>query len=237
MALIKCENVKLSYENRVVLEGLDFEVQSGDFLCIIGENGSGKSTLVKALLSLKSVDGGSITFGDGLKKTEIGYLPQQDGARKDFPASVGEVVLSGRLNKRGLRPFYSSEDKKAARSSMEQLGIWELRKKCFRELSGGQMQRVLLSRALLATSRLILLDEPVSGLDPVVTNEFYKLISELNKNGLTVIMVTHDISASLKYASHVLHLHSEKPFFGTKHDYSKCECCKEFIGGEEKCCH
>lgn len=237
MALIKCENVKLSYENRTVLEGLNFEVNSGDYLCIIGENGSGKSTLVKALLSLKSVDEGKITFGDGLKRNEIGYLPQQDGTRKDFPASVGEVVMSGLLNKRGLKPFYSREDKKKAEECMKSLGIWEHRKKCFSALSGGQMQRVLLSRALLATSRLILLDEPVSGLDPVVTNDFYKIIHELNKKGLTVIMVTHDITASLKYASHVLHLHSKTPFFGTKHDYSKCDCCKEFIGGEDKCCH
>ena len=220
-----------------MLEGLNFEVGSGDYLCIIGENGSGKSTLVKALLSLKSVDDGTIIFGDGLKRNEIGYLPQQDGSRKDFPASVGEVVMSGRLNKRGVSPFYSREDKNESEKCMKSLGIWELRKKCFSELSGGQMQRVLLSRALLATSRLILLDEPVSGLDPVVTNEFYKIIHELNEKGLTVIMVTHDIAASLKYASHVLHLHSENTFFGTKHDYSKCDCCKEFIGGEDKCCH
>lgn len=231
MSLIKCENVRLSYENRVVIESLNFEVNSGDYLCIIGENGSGKSTLVKALLSLKSVDGGKITFGDGLLHTEIGYLPQQDGSRKDFPASVDEVVLSGLQGSRGIRPFYSREDRKKADEWMTRLGIIDIRKKCFRELSGGQMQRVLLARALCATSRLILLDEPVSGLDPVVTADFYNLVHELNESGITVIMVTHDISASLKYATHVLHLHSKTPFFGTKYDYSKCDCCKEFIGG------
>lgn len=237
MSLIKCENVTLSYEDKVVIDSLDFTVERGDYLCIIGENGSGKSTLVKALLSLKSVDGGAITFGDGLKKNEIGYLPQQDGSRKNFPASVCEVVLSGRLNRRGGRPFYNKEDKLVASRWMERLGLDGLEKKCFRELSGGQMQRVLLARALCATTSLLLLDEPVSGLDPIVTAQMYQVIKELCDSGITVIMVTHDIAASLKYATHVLHLHDKTPFFGTAHDYSKCENCVELLGGEEGCCH
>ena len=162
MALIKCENVSIGYEGQTIVRDLNFEIGQGDYLCIVGENGSGKSTLVKSLLGLKAVDSGKIEFGDGLKQKEIGYLPQQNDFQKDFPASVYEVVLSGRLNSRGFRPFYTATDKAEAAEKMEMLGITDLRGQCFRDLSGGQKQRVLLARALCATKKLLLLDEPVT---------------------------------------------------------------------------
>jgi len=230
MSLIKCENVVLSYDGDPVLTDLTFEVNRGDYLCIVGENGSGKSTLIKAILSLKSVESGKIEYSDGLKATEIGYLPQQTSAQKDFPASVREVVISGCLNSRGLKPFYSAAEKKLAADNMERLGITDLRNRSYRELSGGQQQRVLLARALCATKRLILLDEPVSGLDPVVTQEMYSLIKRINDEGITVVMVSHDISSAVKYASHILHLSKKPLFFGTTEDYLKTDAAKAFLG-------
>ena len=236
MALIKCEGVELSYENNKVIQNLSFELCSGDYLCIVGENGSGKSTLIKALLGLKSVTDGRIVYGDGLKKNEIGYLPQQTGAQKDFPASAFEVVLSGCLNKMGLRPFYGKKEKKKALDCMEKLGITHLKNRCYRELSGGQQQRVLLARALLATKKLILLDEPTASLDPVVSVELHRLIKEINKEGITVIMVSHDIHSALHNASHILHLHKDFTFFGETERYAECEHCKRFVGESESGC-
>lgn len=219
MPQIICKNLALGYDGKTVVSGLDFEVNEGDYLCIVGENGSGKSTLMKAILGLLPPIGGSIAFADGLKQTEIGYLPQQTVVQKDFPASVGEIVISGCLSRSGHRPFYSKEEKALAEKSMEKMGISELKRKCYRELSGGQQQRVLLSRALCATRRMLLLDEPVSGLDPKVTEEMYELIYKLHKNdGITVIMISHDIAAAEKYASHILHI-GEPIFFGTKEEY------------------
>lgn len=219
MPQIICKNLALGYDGRTVVSGLNFEVNEGDYLCIVGENGSGKSTLMKAILGLLPPIGGSIEFGDGLKQTEIGYLPQQTVVQKDFPASVGEIVISGCLSRSGHRPFYSKEEKALAEKSMEKMGISELKRKCYRELSGGQQQRVLLSRALCATRRMLLLDEPVSGLDPKVTEEMYELIYKLHKeDGITVIMISHDIAAAEKYASHILHI-GEPIFFGAKEEY------------------
>lgn len=233
MALIKTEDLTLSYENMTVIEGLSFEVNGGDYLCIVGENGSGKSTLIKALLSLKRCESGSISFGDGLKQREIGYLPQQTGAQRDFPASVSEVVISGCLNSRGIKPFYSRREKAMAAENMERLGITELKKRSYRELSGGQQQRVLLARALCATKKLLLLDEPVSGLDPMVTAELYSLIEGINKSEVTVIMVTHDISAALKYASHILCLRSDDWFFGTTAEFIRSDVSDFVTGGSD----
>ena len=219
MALIKCENLSIGYEGRAIIENLDFEVNGGDYLCIVGENGSGKSTLMKTLLGLQKPLAGRITTGDGLMKNEIGYLPQQTVVQRDFPASVKEVVLSGCQGHLGLRPFYSKEDKALAAENMEKMGITALAGRCYRELSGGQQQRVLLARALCATRKVILLDEPVSGLDPKVTAEMYDLIENLNKKeNITVITVSHDINAAVKYASHILHIGREI-FFGTKDEY------------------
>ena len=219
MALIKCENLSLGYEGRAIIENLNFEVNSGDYLCIVGENGSGKSTLIKTLLGLQSPLAGSITTGDGLLRNEIGYLPQQTVVQRDFPASVREVVLSGCQGHLGLRPFYSKEDKALAALNMEKMGITALSGRCYRELSGGQQQRVLLARALCATRRVLLLDEPVSGLDPKVTAEMYNLIYTLNKDeNITVITVSHDIAAAVRYANRILHIGKEI-FFGTKEEY------------------
>lgn len=231
--LIKVDSLVLSYENMTVIKDLSFDVKSGDYLCIVGENGSGKSTLVKSLLSLKKPVGGSITFGGGLRRNEIGYLPQQTGAQQDFPASVWEVVLSGCLNSRGIRPFYSDRERKMAAQNMERLGITHLKKRSYRELSGGQQQRVLLARALCATKKLLLLDEPVSGLDPMVTAEMYELISSINQSDVTVIMVTHDISAAMKYASHILCLRQDSWFYGTPQEFMADGSSDFLKGGEE----
>lgn len=218
MALLACRELCLGYDGREILHSLSFEVNEGDYLCIIGENGSGKSTLMRTLLGLQPPLSGTVSFGDGLSRCEIGYLPQQTVVQKDFPASVWEIVLSGCQGHCGARPFYSKEEKKLARENIERMGINNLTKRCYRELSGGQQQRVLLARALCATRKLILLDEPVSGLDPKVTAEMYRLIEKLNKEGITVIMISHDLEAALNYADHILHIGSEI-FFGTKDEY------------------
>lgn len=228
MALLSCKNVSLGYDGKTVLRNLNFEVHSGDYLCIVGENGSGKSTLMKAILSLKSVSSGEIVFGDGLQQTEIGYLPQQTLVQKDFPASVWEIVLSGCTSKKGFHPFYSKEDKKRAKENMEKMHITQLTRRCYRELSGGQMQRVLLARALCATEKMLLLDEPVSGLDPKVTSEMYELIAELNHQGITILMISHDIQAALKYATHILHIGNEV-FFGKKEEYLRDKKSAAFL--------
>lgn len=234
MALIKCENVSIGYEGQTVVRNLSFEINSGDYLCIVGENGSGKSTLVKSLLGLKSVEKGRILYGDGLRQNEIGYLPQQTDSQKDFPASVYEVVLSGRLNSRGIRPFYTQADKKQAWEKMDMLGIRDLARQCFRDLSGGQKQRVLLARALCATKTLLLLDEPVTGLDPIVTAEFYQLIRKINReSGIAVVMVSHDIESAVQYASHILHLQETALFFGTANEYEHSRVGRTFLGGEQ----
>ncbi len=231
MALIECKNLSLGYEGKPIVTGLDFKVSEGDYLYIIGENGSGKSTLMKALLGQKCVLGGDIIFDKSLSRKEIGYLPQQTVIQRDFPASVKEIVYSGCLNGCGLRPFYSAAQKKYAKEVMEKLGITELSNKCYRELSGGQQQRVLLARALCATKKLLILDEPVAGLDPVATQNFYNLIEEINKSGITVIMVSHDMNAASKYASHFLHICHTPLFYGTKNDHLCCDVCRVFNAG------
>lgn len=232
MALITCRDVALGYDTGVVVSGLDFTVDSGDYLCVVGENGSGKSTLIKGILKLKSTVSGEIHIGDGLRPNEIGYLPQQSAAQKDFPAGVFEVVVSGRQSKRGLRPFYSREDKAIAGENMKRLGISDLRNQCYRELSGGQQQRVLLARALCATEKLLLLDEPVAGLDPLATQELYDLVGMLNrKQNLTVVMVSHDIRSAVDNASHILHLGNKQLFFGKTEAYVKTDLAKRFLGG------
>lgn len=214
MSQIECKDVSVKYENQVVLEDISFSIEQGDYLCIVGENGSGKSTLVKTILGLENSKLGQIVFGEGLNKNEIGYLPQQTQAQKDFPASVYEVVLSGCLNSKGFSPFYSMKDKKLANEMIKSLGIENIKRKSFRELSGGQQQRVLLARALCATKKIIILDEPITGLDPTVTREMYSLIKEINKKGITIIMVSHDINFAVNNASKILHLKKNIKFFG-----------------------
>ena len=234
MAMINVSGVSLGYEGKAIVSDLNFSVNRGDYLCIVGENGSGKSTLMKTLLGRKSVIAGKIEFSDGLKQNEIGYLPQQTEVQRDFPASVREIVLSGCINGCGMRPFYSKAQKEAAAANVEQLGISGLAGRCYRELSGGQQQRVLLARALCATKSLLVRDEPVAGLDPVVTQELYRLISDINKEGITVIMVSHDIAAAVQYATHILHISHKPLFFGTKDEYTASDICRRFIsrGGD-----
>ncbi len=231
MSLITCENVFLSYENNSVVENLNFSVNAGDYLCIVGENGSGKSTLVKAILGLKQTASGHLHFFDGLKLGDIGYLPQQTSAQKDFPASVYEVVLSGCVSeKKGI--FFSKKSKAFALNNMKKLDILSLKNKCYRELSGGQQQRVLLARALCAGKRILVLDEPVTGLDPIVTNEFYNLIKKINKEfKVTIVMVSHDMHASIEFATHILHLKKDASFFGTKDEYLSSEIYCKYSGG------
>ncbi len=234
MALIDVTDLSLGYENRMILKGLSFSVDPGDYLCIVGENGSGKSTLMKTLLGLQKPISGSISYGDGLKKNEIGYLPQQTMVQRDFPASVREIVLSGCQAQCGLRPFYTKEEKRLAQQNMERMGIRSLARRSYRDLSGGQQQRVLLARALCATRKILLLDEPVSGLDPVVTAEMYELIEGLNKEGITIIMISHDIGAAVSYADHILHI-GKRLFFGTREEYTGSDLGKLFLlqeGGE-----
>ena len=219
MAQLTCQRLCVGYDGQSVLQDLTFELLAGDYLCIVGENGSGKSTLMKTILGLQMPISGRILTGDGLRKNEIGYLPQQTVIQKDFPASVREIVLSGCLGRCGSRPFYNKEEKKLAAEAMEKMQITRLARRCYRELSGGQQQRVLLARALCATQKMLLLDEPVSGLDPKVTAEMYTLIEKLNReDGITVIMISHDVAAAVRYASHILHI-GGTVFFGTKADY------------------
>ena len=206
--LIKVENLTLSYENMTVVKDLSFTVESGDYLCIVGENGSGKSTLVKSLLSLKKPVGGEITFGGGLRRNEIGYLPQQTGAQHDFPASVGEVVISGCLNSMGFRPFYTDRERKKAAENMERLSISDLKKRSFRELSGGQQQRVLLARALCATSKLLLLDEHTAALDPGTAEKVSELTRKIvERDHITTMMITHNMRDAIQYGSRLIMLH------------------------------
>jgi len=227
MAQLSCNNLSLGYDGKVILKGLNFTVNKGDYLCIVGENGSGKSTLMRTILNLQSPISGNVTMGDGLTPRKIGYLPQQTAIQKDFPASVSEIVLSGCLNSMGLRPFYNKKEKNRAKENMKKMGVEHLAKKCYRELSGGQQQRVLLARALCATGSMLVLDEPVASLDPKVTISMYTLIKNLNKEGITIIMISHDVNAAVKYADHILHI-GEKFFFGSPKEYLESEVGKMF---------
>lgn len=223
MAQLICENLAVGYDGQKVLSNLNFQIEQGDYLCIIGENGAGKSTLMRTLLGLQRPVSGRIVTGDGLRPTEIGYLPQQTDAQKDFPASVYEIVRSGCQGRCGPRPFYTRAEKELAELNMTRLQIRHLARRCYRELSGGQQQRVLLARALCATRKMLLLDEPVSGLDPSASAELYHIISCLNqKDGVTVVMISHDLCAALEHASHILYL-GQKTFFGTRQAFLQTE--------------
>lgn len=233
MALITCKDLSIAYENNVVVSDLKFSVDKGSYLCIVGENGSGKSTLLKAILGLKKPFKGSITMGEGLRPNDIGYLPQQSAIQKDFPASVYEVVISGCLNMRGIKPFYGKKEKDKAMENIRLIGIEKIINSCYKELSGGQQQRVLLARALCATKEVLLLDEPVAGLDPLVTKEMYNIINRLNRElGITVIMISHDIKTAIENADYILHLNKTCLFFGKTEEYIKDKYGRRFLGGE-----
>lgn len=230
--LIECKHVDFGYENHDAVIDLSLEVYPGDYLCIVGENGSGKSTLMKGLLGLLKPSKGVLNMAEELKKTGIGYLPQQTRAQKDFPATVNEVVLSGCLSKRGKRPFYSAKEKKLAEMNMKRLGIYELKRHCYRELSGGQQQRVLIARALCATDKMLLLDEPITGLDPAAAQEFYQIIRHLNQEeGVTILMVSHDIANIVTQANKILHLKQKVLFYGYTKDYINSDIGAGFLGG------
>lgn len=226
MPLLSCKNVSLAYDGATVATDITFDVHGGDYLCILGRNGSGKSTLIKAIAGLIKPADGEITFGDGLTSRQIGYLPQATVVQKNFPASVWEVVMSGT---RSL--FYTKQDKQKATDVLEMLGLSDIAKHSCAELSGGQLQRVLLARALCASAKLLLLDEPAAGLDKLVTEELYALVNKLNREqGLTVIIISHDIDTSLTDATHILHMDHKPLFFGTSEDYIKNGHAKRFWG-------
>ncbi len=241
MSQILCENISVSYEKEKVIDNVSFSIEAGDYVSIVGENGSGKSSIIKAILGLVPLKNGKVTLSQECKRTHIGYISQQNPNQEDFPASVYEVVLSGCLSSKGFMPFYSKELKKIAAEYMELLGVDEFANKTFRELSGGQKQRVMLARALCATDKVLFLDEPVTGLDPVAILEFYEIINNLNKKmGITIIMITHDTQNALNYSNKILHLYrdSSKYFFGTKDEYMKhegyhmCSCGSEHTNKE-----
>ncbi len=223
----------LGYENMTVLEHVSFELNKGDYLCVVGENGAGKSTLIKCLAGLKKPMEGKITFSGSVNRRDVGYLPQQTAIQRDFPTSVREVVMSGCLNNSRLIPFYSKADRERAANHMAELGIGELADKSYRELSGGQQQRVLLARALCASNKMLILDEPVTGLDPIVTGEIYSIIKKINhKYGMTIIMVSHDVKTAVKNANKILHLKNTVQFFGSTEEYLNSSTGREFIGGQ-----
>lgn len=231
--LLKCEHVDFGYENQDAVVDVSLEVNTGDYICIVGENGSGKSTLMKGILGLLKPTGGRIVFSEELKKAGIGYLPQQTAAQKDFPATVQEVVLSGCLSKRGNRPFYSAAERGVADFNMERLGIMDLKKNCYRDLSGGQQQRTLIARALCATDKLLVLDEPITGLDPSSAQDLYQIVRKLNREEkVAILMVSHDIGNIVKQAGKILHLSQKVVFYGSASDYIKSGIGRHFLGGE-----
>jgi zinc transport system ATP-binding protein len=235
-ALIACQNAAFGYDGYAVISALNFTVKPGDYLCVVGRNGSGKSTLVKGMLRLLDPLQGSITFCGEFKSDSIGYLPQQVAAQKDFPAGAFEIILSGAVGGMGLRPFYSAKEKQRTREIMDRLGIGDLKERCFRELSGGQQRRVLIGRALCASRRALVLDEPAAGLDPLAAAELYSLLQKINREtGVTIIMVSHDIDAAERYATNILHLQNKQCFFGTYPEYMNSDIGKQFLGaGKEK---
>lgn len=230
MAQLIGHHLSVGYDSRAVLTDLNFEVNEQDYLCIVGENGAGKSTLMKTILGLQKPVEGQIMVGDGLAQNEIGYLPQQKASQKDFPASVREIVLSGCQNHLGFWPFYRTKEKKYAEEMMKKLQITHLSKRCYRELSGGQQQRVLLARALCATRKILLLDEPVSGLDPQMTEEMYRLIEKINREDkITIIMISHDIRGAMEYASHILQI-GQEVIFESKENYLRAHTKRSVLG-------
>lgn len=231
--LISCSELYVGYDNKPILSDLTFDVKEGEYICVVGENGAGKSTLIKTLVGIMPPSSGHLHYLN-VEKKQIGYLPQQSKLDVDFPATVFEVVLSGCLNKKGFSPFYSKRLKNLAEESLSTIKMLEYKKRPFATLSGGQKQRVLLARALCACEKLLVLDEPVSGLDPIVTNEFYQIISELNKNkGLSIVMVSHNIETAVKYADKIMHLKNGIEFFGPSGEYKESKTGKHFLEGRE----
>ncbi|MCI5682519.1 MAG: metal ABC transporter ATP-binding protein [Clostridiales bacterium] len=231
MSAVSVSDVTLSYDNLTVAEHVSFDVEFGDYVCIVGENGTGKSTLLKTIVGIHQPKSGHILFDCDIRNGDIGYLPQQTVVRDDFPASVGEIVLSGCLGLLGKRPFFGAEERRIADKNMDLLGISDLKKTSFRELSGGQRQRVLLAKALCCARKILVLDEPVTGLDPLVTADMYSILRLINGEGVTIIMVSHEIGEAVKQASKILHLKHGVEFYGKTEDYLKSSVGKLFTGG------
>jgi zinc transport system ATP-binding protein len=228
--IFECHNLCYAYDEKTVLSGLDFSVAETDYICIAGENGAGKSTLVKGMLGLLKPVSGSFEISRELSGG-TGYMPQQTAAQKNFPAGVSEVVLSGFVGGKKILPFHTASDKKTARLNMEKLGIADLASCCFGELSGGQQRRVLLARSLCAAKKLLVLDEPTAGLDPLAAQELYTLLEKINREmKITIIMVSHDILSAVKYANKILHLWQKQLFFGSTDDYINSDVGKMFLG-------
>ncbi len=229
--VLSCQDMTIGYENQPVLEKLTFEVKEGDYISILGENGSGKSTLIKTILGLTPPLSGKFQFKEGFSHKNIGYLPQQSSAQRDFPASVLEIVLSGFLGKKGCRPFYTANEKEMAVTYLREMNIEDLKNKPYRNLSGGQQQRVLLARALCAAEELLVLDEPVTGLDPTAQAELYQMIDHLNKHhGLTILMISHDIPGAVKYSNKIIHLEENSYFFGSIKEYKTSDLYHHWKG-------
>ena len=216
--LLRVDDVTLAYEGREVISSLSFEIPRGAYVSVIGENGTGKSTLLGAILGLKRVRSGKIELCD-LKRREIGFLAQQNEESESFPATVYEVVLTGCLSRSSCGPFITKRARDIAFANMEKVGITSLSGRSCDALSGGQRQRVMLARALCSASKLLVLDEAVTGVDSKTVADIYSLVESLNAGGMTVLSVTHDISAAVRYSSHILRLSSDGYFFGTVNDY------------------
>lgn len=233
MPLLSCNQLTVAYDKKIAVDHVSFQIEAADYICIVGKNGSGKSSLIKSILGLVPIQSGQIQFLEGLKANEIGYLPQQTNAQQNFPASVFEIVLSGFLSKQGWRPFFSKKDKQVALDNMNKLEILHLKNTPYIELSGGQQQRVLMARALCATDKLLILDEPVTGLDPVMMQTFYHLLQELNRTEkITILMISHDVKTAVQFANKILHLDKSIQFFGPTEDYTQSPIGKKFLEGE-----
>lgn len=221
MTLIELKNLSLGYDNHIVLKNINMIIEEKDFICIVGPNGSGKSTLIKGILGLIKASKGKVIY-HSLKQNFIGYMPQETRVDSNFPASVFEIVLSGTLNRLGLKSFYSKKEKQIALDNLKILGIEKLKDKNFCDLSGGQRQKVLLARSLSATSKLLILDEPSNNLDSESKQELYKTIIDLNKNhNITIIMITHDLDHDNLIGNKILSLRKDETFFGTTEDFIK----------------
>lgn len=237
MAQLRCENISVGYEDGIVVSDVSFELNRGDYVCIVGENGAGKSSLLKGILGLARIQSGRIEYGDGISRADVGYLPQQKDYQKNFPATVKEVVMSGFLNKMGLRPYYNKAEKAKAMEILKDFGMADYVKASFGSLSGGQKQRVLLARALCATDKLLLLDEPTTGLDPVATEELYELLKRLNREKkTTILMVSHDLNKAVSDAGLILHVNKRSGcgYFGPADKYLDSDAARHFLGLDYK---
>ena len=237
MAQLRCENISVGYEDGIVVSDVSFELNRGDYVCIVGENGAGKSSLLKGILGLARIQGGKIEYGDGMSRADVGYLPQQKDYQKNFPATVKEVVMSGFLNKMGLRPYYNRAEKAKAMEILSDFGMADYVRASFGSLSGGQKQRVLLARAMCATDKPLLLDEPTTGLDPVATEELYELLKRLNREKkTTILMVSHDLNKAVSDAGLILHVNKRSGcgYFGPADKYLDSEAARHFLGLDYK---